>query len=180
MHDQPPAGQVTPFGHPGISGCLLLPLAFRSLPRPSSPGSSKASTMDPYSLDHISLLLSRTSARSPSPYHATSARPNSASYGSHGHQCSTQRALSGSAALALSFARAVKDLRSPPHTIPWRRSHQAPPGPQHSICRLAALMEARGFEPLTYGLQSHRSNQLSYAPGHQYPVTIQQRHCSVS
>ncbi len=48
-------GRVTPFGYPGIIGCLLLPRAFRSLPRPSSPDSSKASTVDPYSLDHIIL-----------------------------------------------------------------------------------------------------------------------------
>ena len=47
------ARRVTPFGHPRITGCLLLPAAFRSLPRPSSPDSSEASTMDPYSLDHI-------------------------------------------------------------------------------------------------------------------------------
>jgi hypothetical protein len=48
-----PPARVTPFGHPRISGCLLLPEAFRSLPRPSSPDSSKASTVDPCSLDHI-------------------------------------------------------------------------------------------------------------------------------
>ncbi len=47
--------RVTPFGNPGIKGCLLLPLAFRSLPRPSSPDSSKASSVDPYSLDHITV-----------------------------------------------------------------------------------------------------------------------------
>ena len=47
--------RVTPFGDPGITGCLLLPQVFRSLPRPSSPDSSKASSVDPYSLDHISL-----------------------------------------------------------------------------------------------------------------------------
>ena len=46
--------RVTPFGHPGINGCLLLPQAYRSLPRPSSPDGSQASTMDPFSLDHIS------------------------------------------------------------------------------------------------------------------------------
>ena len=32
--------RVTPFGHPGISGCVLLPPASRSLPRPSSYSSS--------------------------------------------------------------------------------------------------------------------------------------------
>ena len=40
------AVRVTPFGHPGITGCVLLPPAFRSLPRPSSPSCSKASAMD--------------------------------------------------------------------------------------------------------------------------------------
>ena len=29
--------RVSPFGHPGITGCVLLPRASRSLPRPSSP-----------------------------------------------------------------------------------------------------------------------------------------------
>jgi hypothetical protein len=32
--------RVTPFGHPGLTGYVLLPLAFRSLSRPSSPRSS--------------------------------------------------------------------------------------------------------------------------------------------
>ena len=48
--------RVTPFGHPRISGCLLLLAAFRSLPRPSSPSSSKASTVDPCPLCHITHL----------------------------------------------------------------------------------------------------------------------------
>jgi hypothetical protein len=45
--------RVTPFGYPGITGYVLLPLAYRSLSRPSSPRSSKASTIHLYSLDHI-------------------------------------------------------------------------------------------------------------------------------
>jgi hypothetical protein len=38
---------VSPFGHPRIKACLRLSEAFRSLPRPSSPTSAKASTMRP-------------------------------------------------------------------------------------------------------------------------------------
>ena len=52
---------VTPFGHPRINGYLLLHAAFRSLSRPSSSASSKASAVDPFLLDHIifmSLLYS--------------------------------------------------------------------------------------------------------------------------
>ena len=45
--------RVTPFGYRRITGCVPLPVAFRSLPRPSSPDSPKASTMNSYSLDHI-------------------------------------------------------------------------------------------------------------------------------
>src|SRR5574344_1842793 len=40
--------RVTPFGSPRINGYVLLPAAYRSLSRPSSSGSSKASAMDLY------------------------------------------------------------------------------------------------------------------------------------
>ena len=38
---------VTPFGYRRISGCLLLPVASRSLPRPSSPRYAQASAINP-------------------------------------------------------------------------------------------------------------------------------------
>jgi hypothetical protein len=59
------SGRVTPFGNLRISGCVLLPTAFRSLPRPSSPDSSKASTVNSYSLDHISSSPPLLSKRQP-------------------------------------------------------------------------------------------------------------------
>ncbi len=43
----PPARGVAPFGHPWITACSRLPRAFRSVPRPSSPPSAKASTRCP-------------------------------------------------------------------------------------------------------------------------------------
>jgi hypothetical protein len=39
--------RVAPFGNPRIKGCLHLPEAYRSLPRPSSPAGAKASTVRP-------------------------------------------------------------------------------------------------------------------------------------
>jgi hypothetical protein len=39
--------RVAPFGNPRIKGCLHLPGAYRSLPRPSSPAGAKASTVRP-------------------------------------------------------------------------------------------------------------------------------------
>ena len=50
--------RITPFGNPGVNGYVLLTPAYRSLSRPSSPGSSKASAIDLYSLDHIILSAS--------------------------------------------------------------------------------------------------------------------------
>src|SRR5574341_1071098 len=47
--------RVAPFGDPGITACLQLPQAYRSLPRPSSPLCAKASTVRPYALDLIVL-----------------------------------------------------------------------------------------------------------------------------
>src|SRR5688572_29722504 len=46
-------GRVAPFGHPGINACVPLPLAYRSLPRPSSPPCAQASPTCFRSLDHI-------------------------------------------------------------------------------------------------------------------------------
>ncbi len=43
-----PKGWVAPFGHPRIKACSRLPMAFRSVPRPSSPPGAKASTECPY------------------------------------------------------------------------------------------------------------------------------------
>jgi hypothetical protein len=44
----PVTGWVAPFGDPGINDRSHLPRAFRSVPRPSSPLSAKASTRCPY------------------------------------------------------------------------------------------------------------------------------------
>ena len=44
--------RVSPFGHPGINACVPLPLAFRSLPRPSSPPCAQASPTCLHSLDY--------------------------------------------------------------------------------------------------------------------------------
>ena len=43
----------------GFNACMQLPSAYRSLPRPSSPIRSKASTIHPYSLSISSLLFVR-------------------------------------------------------------------------------------------------------------------------
>jgi hypothetical protein len=56
-----PCGWVAPFGDPGITDRSHLPRAFRSVPRPSSPLSAKASTRCPYlALDLPGVLPRRT------------------------------------------------------------------------------------------------------------------------
>ena len=50
--DWPSTSRVSPFGYQGIYACLRLPLAFRSLPRPSSALGALASTLCSSSLDY--------------------------------------------------------------------------------------------------------------------------------
>ena len=52
-------GRVPPFGDPRISACLQLPVAFRSLPRPSSAVGALASTLCSSSLDFFVAFLLR-------------------------------------------------------------------------------------------------------------------------
>ena len=52
-------GRVSPFGYPRIDTCLQFPVAFRSLPRPSSAVGARASTLCSYSLDFFVALLLR-------------------------------------------------------------------------------------------------------------------------
>ena len=64
---------VSPFGHRGITACMRLPRAYRSLPRPSSPSRAKASTVRLLSLDLIDrsslLLLELSRCDSSTPRH---------------------------------------------------------------------------------------------------------------
>ena len=52
--------RVAPFGHLGITACVPLPRASRSLPRPSSPPCAQASPTCLPSLDHNRYSSSRT------------------------------------------------------------------------------------------------------------------------
>ena len=55
--NRPSACWVVPFGNPRIKGYLLLPAAYRSLSRPSSPPRAKASTRRPNFLSPFTLHL---------------------------------------------------------------------------------------------------------------------------
>jgi hypothetical protein len=55
--------RVSPFGHPGIDACVPLPLAYRSLPRPSSPPCAQAFPTCLRSLDYTTVGSSRRRCR---------------------------------------------------------------------------------------------------------------------
>ena len=68
-----PCGWVAPFGHPRIKACSRLPVAFRSVPRPSSPPGAKASTECPSLARDLILGSSpRTFHHAQKPYSAVS------------------------------------------------------------------------------------------------------------
>src|SRR5690242_9545444 len=55
--------RVAPFGHLGITACVPLPRAYRSLPRPSSPPCAQASPTCLRSLDYVILTSTKQSTR---------------------------------------------------------------------------------------------------------------------
>jgi hypothetical protein len=57
--------RVAPFGDPGITACVRLPRAYRSLPRPSSPPRAKASTVRLFALDLITRVVLRLDSSTP-------------------------------------------------------------------------------------------------------------------
>ena len=140
--------RVTPFGYPGIIGCLLLPPAFRSLPRPSSPSGSQASAIDLFSLDHIifpfrARLLPRSAKHAPVAPGLRGPRAESILPSSGFGRQRPHPSVS-------SFPRRFKDLLT------------------KKLFSFSVSLEIRGFEPLTLGLQSRCSSQLSYIPGSIY------------
>ena len=60
MDDSPSDCRVVPFGNPRIKGYLLLPAAYRSLSRPSSPPRAKASTRRPNFLSPFARSITET------------------------------------------------------------------------------------------------------------------------
>ncbi len=63
--DTSQARWVAPFGNPRINGCSHLPTAFRSVLRPSSPLSAKASTKCPLTLDRVLIHKRPRAGKSP-------------------------------------------------------------------------------------------------------------------
>jgi hypothetical protein len=61
-----PCGWVAPFGYPRINACSRLPVAFRSVPRPSSPPGAKASTECPSHTRYPNRLPGSHHAQKPS------------------------------------------------------------------------------------------------------------------
>ena len=163
--------RVTPFGHPRISGCLLLLVAYRSLPRPSSPSSSKASAVDPcpLAISPISpslcpMPLEKDPVRSAAASEVRGRKP--------AHRCqrpvvTRRQRFAAQRRHRLSFSsRAASSPRwrgNDPDVAPFRiglgRVGSGRIRPVESV-----PVEVWGLEPQTYGLQSHRSSHLSYTP----------------
>jgi hypothetical protein len=114
---------VAPFGHPRITGRSPLPSAFRSVPRPSSPLGTKASTRCP-----------SCAAPAPSPKHAASPRAEIRGQRSEDRQrCRKSWPLCRSSVLSDLFSGTVAqtaapaDARAPAARIPMLQVQPRPP-----------------------------------------------------
>ena len=184
IHEQMNAIQdvrVTPFGHPRIQGCLLLPVAFRSLPRPSSPDSSKASPANSSSLDHITPTSSvRRSIKQLGISTSRKTRAKRASSRTSSTFSVPFSVVPVTPVTSTKLSKTRPRPRGAQTAPPTRGSVEAhggrPPRP------LSYVLEVWGFEPQTYGLQSHRSSHLSYTPVRSSPrgTSGQQRHAKTA
>ena len=170
----PPGGWVAPFGDPGITDRSHLPRAFRSVPRPSSPLSAKASTRCPsFALDHR--IASEGDAAppprtGPSPNRSATSRAardglyEDTSLGQPGASVA-RPGLSASVTSQLSLHPSINTRRGRPRRCRAifserrarpcsRRSRAAPVGRQSQAL---PVVEVNGFEPMTSCLQSRRS-----------------------
>ena len=179
------AGGVAPFGDPGITDRSHLPRAFRSVPRPSSPLSAKASTRCPYfALDHRSPRRRRGRTKPPrTGPNPTGPNPTGQIPGlppragpaaSHedtslGHRRRALPAPSQRRQIASSRGRhAAPAGRCPPRSqqLSLHPSINPPSrspatgslaSPSRPPHRALPVVEVNGFEPMTSCLQSRRS-----------------------
>ena|GEM_PF-1312945 len=80
--------RVAPFGNPRINGCLHLPEAYRSLPRPSSLPRAKASALRPFMLDfYFQLPTSTKSGAKVRPHDCPPAKATCPRRRGHRHPC---------------------------------------------------------------------------------------------
>jgi hypothetical protein len=155
-------GRVTPFGNPRIAGCLLLPVAFRSLPRPSSPDSSEASTMNSFSLDHILSLPRRISRFAPEAPRSFALRNSTLSFPSAG-MCPPGSSLSGLALLMCPVPSSQASFRVSPTALSHSRSHNT-----NGLVLPALFLSGSQISPLPLqvprrtGTVHHRSLPLPY------------------
>ena len=133
---------VAPFGYLRINACLRLPVAFRSLLRPSSALGAKASTVCPYYLDFV---LHSPSAELMQPTLSFSMLPL---------LCSCQ----GTSERKKISVGGDKEDRTPDLLLARQALSQLSYAPTNKLVGLD------GLEPSTSRLSGVRSNQLSYRP----------------
>ena len=161
MAGRHPGGcRVAPFGNPRIKDRMRLPVAYRSLPRPSSPAAAKASAMRPYSLGAKSMAPGAGGPGEPGRFCPCFRGAHSVG-APRGSVASWKSVFTFRARPLLSGARARGRLpKRPPGGRP--RGLRAAPGIQG--VGSGGMVGAHGLGPWTSSLSETRSNQLSYAP----------------
>ncbi len=157
----PLAGWVAPFGDPGITDRSHLPRAFRSVPRPSSPLSAKASTRCPYSRLITGLSVRRGRTKPP----RTGAKPQ-LSAASHEDTssdepkpCGPSQSASVTLQLSLhpSISTPARSAQQRPGTVSRFIFSERRATPVARRTRGPPVVEVNGIEPMTSCLQSRRS-----------------------
>ena len=169
-------GRVSPFGDPRINGRSPLPAAYRSVLRPSSPLSAKASTKCPSTLDPTANPTRRDkppdhSGRFAPTRHAAIGLLSTSSHsfttaGQVGTQdpgatpcgaTTSDLAPTERPPAAAQPIHNVQEQKPPPPALYDPRRTRCLPQEPHPIRSTPELVELNGIEPMTSCLQSRRS-----------------------
>ena len=152
-----PCGWVAPFGNPRIKACSRLPMAYRRVPRPSSPLCAKASTRCPSLLDPVTRRGKSCAKR----FATLAARTTPLAPRGSAEPC----VRSGKTYSRCQRADCPRAIRRFP--IYWKRpmsglrlddADSEPPLQTSALWHLISeVVEANGIEPMTSCLQSRRS-----------------------
>ncbi len=153
------AGRVSPFGNPRIKACSQLPVAFRSVLRPSSPLSAKASTKCPFALDcRVVAYRGKPRQRYVSDFISNILAPQNSLYANREGRCFEYFVGSGLQPIHdVQQRNRTNDKHVAGAKPAFRSSDLEKGGRSSNSAGIPRLVELDGIEPTTSCLQSRRS-----------------------
>ena len=161
-----PKGWVAPFGYPRIKACSRLPVAFRSVPRPSSPPGAKASTECPSHAPTPCTGVIRTLRRKP-----CSRRSSTHSAYTHIPEHCPPATLAAGISAGARVRQTTRLLDGRISGIRSAAAQRATPDPPESSCASRDAPEPDSLEQRPTAMRTNKHEPPDHRPARPYPDT---------